>query len=183
MSTSEANAPAEPPLPTNPGGWHFVQRSGKGDRAVGPVDTDHLLKLARAGELSHASLVWREGMADWSPIAQTPELATRMPAPPTNPGASFTQLRGGPAHPLGDDAGMRLLLPVGRSGWAIASGYLGLFSVLILPAPLALLTGIVAIWDIRTHEHRHGMGRAIFGIAAGTAGTIAMLAFGVISIL
>jgi hypothetical protein len=36
---------------------------------------------------------------------------------------------------LGDDPAMRLLLPVGLSGWAIASGYLGLVSVLLIPAP------------------------------------------------
>ena len=38
---------------------------------------------------------------------------------------------------LGDDAAMRMLLPVGRSGWAIAAGYLGLFSLIVLPAPYA----------------------------------------------
>jgi len=31
-----------------------------------------------------------------------------------------------------------------RSVWAIAAGYLGLLSVLCLPAPLALLAGIIA---------------------------------------
>ena len=32
-----------------------------------------------------------------------------------------------PTPRIGDDAGIRMLLPVGRSGWAIAAGYLGLF--------------------------------------------------------
>lgn len=66
---------------------------------------------------------------------------------------------------------MRMLIPVGRSGWAIAAGYLGLFSFLILPAPIALITGILAIRDIRSHPDRHGMGRAIFGIVMGVLGT------------
>lgn len=68
---------------------------------------------------------------------------------------------------IGDDAGMRFLLPVGRSGLAIAAGYLGLFSLLVLPAPLAIVFGILAIVDIRKHPGKHGMGRAIFGIVMG----------------
>ena len=73
---------------------------------------------------------------------------------------------------------MRLLLPVGRSGWAIAAGYLGLFSLLLLPAPLAFLVSLVAIWDIRrsrgaVHPKR-GMGRAIFGLITGLLGTAAL---------
>ena len=65
---------------------------------------------------------------------------------------------------IGDDPGIRMLLPVGRSGWAIASGYLALFSVLLIPAPFALGTGIVAVVEIQRHPKKHGMGRAIFGI-------------------
>ena len=75
---------------------------------------------------------------------------------------------------LGDDAGMRLLLPVGRSALAIIAGYLGLFALLIFPAPLALLFGILAIRDLRLHPEKHGMGRAIFGIVMGALGTLAL---------
>jgi Domain of unknown function (DUF4190) len=81
---------------------------------------------------------------------------------------------------LGDDPAMRLLLPVGLSGWAIAAGYLGLISVLCLPSPLALITGILAILEINRNPKKHGMGRAVFGIVMGGIGSIA-LAFGLIS--
>lgn len=87
-----------------------------------------------------------------------------------------------PEARLGDDAGMRMLIPVGRSLWAIAAGYLGLFSVLCLPAPLALLAGIMAIYDIKAHPDRHGMGRAIFGIVMGAIGTLG-LGFALIGLL
>lgn len=80
-----------------------------------------------------------------------------------------------PAADLGDNAGVRLLLPVGRSGWAIAAGYLGLVSVLIFPAPFALATGIYAIIDIRRNPKKHGMGRAIFGVVMGGLGTLLIL--------
>lgn len=70
------------------------------------------------------------------------------------------------------DLGMRLLLPVGRSGFAIAAGYLGLFSVLFLPAPLALLFGILAVRDIQKNPKKSGLGRAIFGIVMGVIFTL-----------
>ncbi len=67
----------------------------------------------------------------------------------------------------GDDAAMRWILPVGRSPWAIAAGYLGLFALLVIPAPFALAAGIMAVRDIRANPSKHGMGRAIFGIVMG----------------
>ncbi len=72
---------------------------------------------------------------------------------------------------------MRMLLPVGRSWLAIVAGYLGLVSVLMCPAPIALAFGILAIRDIRKHPEKHGMGRAIFGVVMGVLGTIPLLVF------
>jgi len=88
-------------------------------------------------------------------------------------GAAFST--GQPAPSLGDDAALRLLLPVGRSPLAIVAGYAGLFSVLFFPAPIALLLSILAIRDIRRHSHRHGMGRAIFGVVMGTLFTLGLI--------
>lgn len=76
---------------------------------------------------------------------------------------------------LGDDPLARWLLPVGRSGWAIAAGYLGFFSLLLFPAPLALLTGIAAFVDMKRNPKKHGRGRAVFGIFMGALGTSALL--------
>jgi hypothetical protein len=72
---------------------------------------------------------------------------------------------------LGDSAAMRMLLPVGRSGLAIAAGYAGLFALLVVPAPIALVLGILAVVDIRRNPKKHGMGRAVFAIVMGAAGT------------
>jgi amino acid permease len=78
-------------------------------------------------------------------------------------------------EPLGENAGIRLLLPVGRSFWAIAAGYAGLFAVLLVPAPIALILAIIAIYDIKRHPKRHGMGRAIFGLVMGIIFTIGLI--------
>jgi hypothetical protein len=68
-----------------------------------------------------------------------------------------------------------MLLPVGRSGWAIAAGYLGLVSVLLLPAPLAVACGVMAMVHMKKNPELHGMGRAIFGLVMGSLGTIVLL--------
>jgi hypothetical protein len=95
-------------------------------------------------------------------------------------GASFTTGAAGPgaapAKPMGEDAAMRMLLPVGRSGWAIAAGYLGLFSLCGFAAPFAILTGVLAIRDIKRNPEKHGMGRAVFGIIAGVVGLVILVA-------
>jgi hypothetical protein len=64
-----------------------------------------------------------------------------------------------------------MLLPVGRSGLAVAAGYAGLFALLIFPAPLALLLGVLAIFDIKRNPEKHGMGRAIFAVIVGGLGS------------
>lgn len=82
---------------------------------------------------------------------------------------------------------MWMLIPVGRSGWAIAAGYAGLFSVILIGAPFALIFGILAIRDIRrsrkTDHPKHGMGRAIFGIVMGSLVLLLLLLLPVLSVL
>jgi hypothetical protein len=56
----------------------------------------------------------------------------------------------------------------GRSPLAIIAGYLGLCSLVLIPAPLALVFGILAVIDIKKNPKKHGMGRAVFGIIMGT---------------
>ena len=84
---------------------------------------------------------------------------------------------------LANDAGMRMLLPVGRSGWAIAAGYLGLFSPMILPAPFAIICSVLALSDIKKSkamgQPKHGLGRAIFGLIMGVLVTV-LVAFGLL---
>ncbi len=73
------------------------------------------------------------------------------------------------------DAVLHWLLPVGRSGWAIAAGYAGLFAFLILPAPIALGLGVAALFDLHRHPELGGRGRAIFGTVIGALGTALLL--------
>lgn len=73
----------------------------------------------------------------------------------------------------GHDAGMRMLLPVGRTGLSITAGYVGLASLVVFPlAPVAILLGVLAIRDLNRQPGKHGLGRAIFAIVAGSLVTV-----------
>lgn len=74
-----------------------------------------------------------------------------------------------------DSGALKYVLPVGRSGWAVAAGYLALFSVLLFPAPFALFCGIMALRDISNDPLKLGKPRAIFGIVMGAIGTLLLI--------
>lgn len=175
-----------------PAKWYYARDGHK----TGPVDFEALREAIATGGLRAGDLVWTAGMPQWSAAAAVPALAGEFggaasalpPLPPPlalyPPGATAYGQFGAPlayAGPLpvqpgtGPDAGMRWLLPVGRSGWAIAAGYLGLLSVLGCTAPIALVISIIAVRDLRRHPHLHGMGRAIFGLVMGGLGTLALV--------
>lgn len=79
---------------------------------------------------------------------------------------------------IGDNAGVRMLLPVGRSPLAIAAGYVGLVSFLVwIAAPVAIVLGLLAMRDIKRNPGKHGMGRAIFALIAGGLVCVAILAW------
>jgi hypothetical protein len=142
---------------------------------TGPYEDTDVQGWLVEGRCSPNDLGWREGMEGWVPL-HTLFPGVGPSAPPPLP----------VEKQLGDDLGTRMLLPVGRSGWAIAAGYFGLFGLVIVPAPIALILSIIAIWDIRKHRNdphpKHGMGRAIFGLIVGVVGTI-LFVIGAIAIL
>ncbi|TDU81206.1 uncharacterized protein DUF4339 [Prosthecobacter fusiformis] len=125
------------------------------------------------GRFRYQDLAWTEGLAEWKPLGLLLGFA------PPLPDTVFMPQHAQPKA-MKDDAGMRLLLPVGRSAWAIAAGYLGLFSLLIIPAPVAVIISLIAIQDIRKSKlsskgPKYGMGRAIFGLIMGLAGTVGIM--------
>jgi hypothetical protein len=73
------------------------------------------------------------------------------------------------------------LIPIHATLLSVIAGYSGLFAVLFLPAPIALILGIVALRDINKRQSRGektgGKGRAIFAIIMGGLFTFADLLF------
>ncbi|MDB5297064.1 MAG: serine/threonine protein kinase [Phycisphaerales bacterium] len=51
--------------------WHYARAGSQ----LGPVSSDELAALFGRGELTRSDLVWRDGMPEWRPADQVPELA------------------------------------------------------------------------------------------------------------
>jgi hypothetical protein len=77
-----------------------------------------------------------------------------------------------PPQPSPQGDATKWILPVGRSGWAIAAGYAGLFALLIYPAPLALALSLIAMRHLRRSPKLLGWGRAVFALVTGLVGTV-----------
>ena len=71
-----------------------------------------------------------------------------------------------------DDKALGFIVPINVSGLAIAAGYVGLFSIALLPAPVAIILGILALRDLKQNPDRAGKGRAIFAIIMGSIFTL-----------
>ena len=125
---------------------------------VGTVQCPH------CGAATNQQPGFGEGQPQGNPYAgenayQSPQHQSQPPKP------------GGGADPL-----LKMIVPVGRSGLSILAGYLGLFSLICgLLAPFAVIFGIWAVIDLRKRPGVSGMGRAIFGIVAGTLLSIVYL--------
>ncbi len=74
-----------------------------------------------------------------------------------------------------EDEYLKYIIPIGRSGLAIAAGYIGLFSILILPAPISVLFGVLALLDLKKHPEKIGKVRAWFAIISGSLVILAII--------
>jgi hypothetical protein len=70
--------------------WFYA----KGGSQQGPVDADELRAKVATGEVAPSDLVWREGMRDWAPLGDVPELSGYLAAP-----AAPAQVPAAPASP------------------------------------------------------------------------------------
>lgn len=74
------------------GMWYYSQNN----QQLGPVSEEQMKTMLRSASLPGSSLVWKEGMTDWKPVSEIPELSIALtvtaPAaytpPASNPYAS-----------------------------------------------------------------------------------------------
>ena len=131
-------------------GWYY----GTATERKGPVAIEELKQLALARRVSPYTLVWSEGMPAWVPLGTIVHV---------------------PQAPAGDE-GLGLLVPMGpQSALAMIAGYCGLFSIFVIPAPFAIVLGILGLRDIAAHPEKKGKGRAITGIVLGSLVTLIFL--------
>lgn len=131
-----------------------------GDQQLGPLSADHLRHLIASGQIGQAVPVWCQGMFNWTPAGQVPQLR---------------QLR--------SDDGMKFILPTrNTSSSALIAGYLGLFGIFFPPlGVVALVLGIMGVRDLKRHPHKNGWGRAVTGIVLGGLMTM-ILVFVLVSV-
>ena len=111
--------------------------------------------------------------------AMNPPPVSEFSVPPQE--QAYPRPMGGPVDANNDP--LRFVVPLNPSAWAVAAGYVGLISVLMIPAPLAIILGIVAMRDLKNHPEKTGQGRAIFALIMGIFFTLtfSFLLFSVLS--
>ncbi len=76
--------PLLPPVPPEPGDWHFTQNG----QQAGPVTWTQLRQRATSGQLLATDMVWKNGMAAWAAASTINDLfpkPTSAPPPPLPP--------------------------------------------------------------------------------------------------
>ncbi len=138
------------------GQWYY----GENGVQHGPVDDAELDQLLAAGRIQPTTLVWREGMNEWQPVAQVRSQGAPIIATPAGyPGSGI-------APPT--------------SGLAIASlvcGILGLTTCLLVPGIPAVICGHMALSQIdKSPAPVAGRGMALAGLITGYVAVVPMIA-------
>lgn len=139
--------------------WYHAREG----RQQGPFGLEQMRALVRGGQLAPEDLVWRQGLPDWLPLREVPELGALAGAPtatsanPYCPPASLT------AGAAGAEVGTLDLGRAFATGWAafrLGIGF-GLLSMLAL----GVLTLAAGILDMAFEVQVLGF---VLGILAGT---------------
>ena len=73
------------------------------------------------------------------------------------------------------DRALEMVLPVNRLPLAIVAGYLGIFSLLVFPGPIAVFVSVLAIRQLNSKPEIAGRGRAWFGLIAGAVASVVLV--------
>ena len=80
MAPAAAPPPPPPPVAAS---WHVAENGA----TKGPFDEATLANMARAGQISRASMVWTAGQDGWKMASETPLARLFDSVPPPPPGA------------------------------------------------------------------------------------------------
>jgi len=122
-------------------GWFYEAEDGE---RRGPFTVEQMKALVAAGGIRRQTRVWRPG-ADANALTRAGDFLAELAASPS-------------------DDHLVHLLPVRRSGWAIAAGYLGLFSIVPLVSYVGLAVSIYAAGHLKRHPDKLGWGRVTTGL-------------------
>jgi peptidyl-prolyl cis-trans isomerase B (cyclophilin B) len=158
----------------------------KNNEQQGPVAADEIGELLRNGELSNSTLVWKEGMAQWTPLGEVPELRevapvgevsssdnpseSGQPSPYQPPQSGSPQASGQP----------QLTAPMPQNTLALTSMILGIcgFITCGVTGIVAVILGHIARKQIRNSAvPQAGDGMALAGLITGYIGSVIFLAY------
>ena len=173
--------------------WYYAKNGAQ----QGPISLEDMKSRIAMGELSTTDLAWREGMSDWMPVGDIPELKAEPPsapeergfpaAPAATPTATVAPAPAASSEPYRTPSAAPSVQPVSygqppSQGLAIASLICGIVSLIgcciwfvTLPLGLvAMVLGFVALSKVKSDPARYaGKGMARAGIVTGILGLIA----------
>ena len=168
--------------------WFYAKNGSQ----QGPLSTDEIKSRIDMGEIGPSDLAWCEGMSDWMPVGQIPQLKIEAPparedAPPPvfgapTPAATSSPYQS-PVSPAAAPAPGQLMPGQKQSqGLAIGSMVCGILAFIgccawYLAGPLglvAVILGHIAISKIKSNPAANGgKGMARTGLILGYVGLIA----------
>ena len=146
-AASQAVVPAAAPQ-----SWYYHSRGSQ----YGPVDDSVLRQMLVIGQLDGNTLVWAEGMAQWTVASQVPGLA---PAPAMNRPA---RLAGQHAAEPGEDMGGLCKAAMASRPWAL---FLAIVALVL--AALSLLSGFFMLVHGATSGNPFSVAMGLFVIISG----------------
>ena len=168
--------------------WYYERNGGQ----QGPESTEQIQQRLQQGELSGATLVWRDGMNEWTPLSQVAELSGEASLPggviATGNVATGSQVYAPPQVMQGSPG---VGMPPVQNGMALTSMILGIcglvftfscFMGFIFAIPGVIL-GHLARKQIRESAHMQtGDGMALGGLIMGYL-SIGFFVIGIIGIV
>lgn len=161
--------------------WYYA----KNGHQNGPLPTEDMIDRIAMGEIAQSDLAWCEGMGDWLPVAQIPQLKVEAPVRAETPAASASSVPVSPyqapaAAPAPVSHPMMPGQPVSQ-GLSIASLVCGILAIItccfwpfgIVFIIAAVVLGHVALGKIKADPARFGgKGMAKAGLITGYVGLL-----------
>jgi len=131
----------------------------RGATSLGVFSEEEVREGLRTGRFASTDIGWREGMANWQPLSQFPELSAAAPAaPPPQAGAGSVT-----ARPQSSVAGTTEPLAI----WSFVLGVLSLLCCGFILGIPAVICGHLALSKFQKEPQLQGKGLATAGLIIG----------------
>lgn len=146
----------------------------------GPASVEVLKEWMVQGAIQPQTQLKSLGTGETILASQLPGIytvqASQSVTPPPQVAPQAAYLRESPQKQAEAYGALDMLVPMRADIFAVAAGYFGLFSLVVIGAPFAVIFGVIALRRIHQNPNRTGKGRAWFGIIMGGL-VLSLLAF------